>query len=90
MKVVFNDNWNYTIFEDGERLYLLVLCGTIGVFERLIELHGEEIRLWKEGGVKGLMPLIESIRNAPQKFDDRHIRDDSRHNQALKEHNNLV
>lgn len=68
MQRVAEASWEYIVWEHEGRLFLDVLCGTVGIFDVVIELNEEERRTWETLGVAGIKPLIESIRNTPERY----------------------
>ena len=73
MQRLAEENWDYIVWEHDGRLFLDVLCGTVGLFDVVIELNEEERVLWETEGVTGLKPLIQSIRYSPQRYFERRV-----------------
>ena len=65
--------WDYTLYRDGERLVLVVVCGTVGIFEWAVTLTAEERAVWEAEGMTGLSDLVRAIRNNPVAFTDRRV-----------------
>lgn len=73
MKVVAEETWSWMLFEDASRLYLSVLCGTVALFERFIELTDEEREQYRQQGVSYIEQLAAAVAGAPQQFAARHL-----------------
>ena len=73
MEKLAEGTWDYTLYRDGERLVLLVVCGTVGIFEWAVELTAEERAVWEAEGMTGLYYLVRAIRNNPVGFTDRRV-----------------
>ena len=65
--------WDYTLYRDGERLVLVVVCGTVVIFEWAVTLTAEERAVWEAEGMTGLSDLVRAIRNNPVAFTDRRV-----------------
>ncbi len=73
MKVIAQEEWSWTLLEDGERLVLSVLCGGAAMYELDIALSPEERALWETQGAPGLKPLIDAIKARPSDFLSRRV-----------------
>lgn len=73
MQKLAEGHWDYIVWEHEGRLFLDVLCGSVGLFDVVIELNEEERALWEREGVAGVMPLIHSIRYSPQRYFERRV-----------------
>jgi hypothetical protein len=65
--------WDYTLYGDGDRLVLVVLCGTVGLFEWAVALTAEERAVWEREGLEGLRPLVRAIQGDPAAFTARKV-----------------
>lgn len=57
------ETWSWMLDEIPEGLFLSVVCGTVGLYERSLLLEPSEIDAWRNGGPAALEPLVEAIRN---------------------------
>ena len=73
MEKLAEGTWDYTLYRDGERLVLVVVCGTVGIFEWAVTLTAEERAVWEAEGMDGLRYLVRAIRNNPVGFTDRRV-----------------
>jgi hypothetical protein len=73
METLAQGAWDYTLFQDGERIVLDVVCGTVGIFNVAVELTAEERRVWETEGMPGLRFLVRAIRDNPPAFADRKL-----------------
>ena len=42
MKVIAESTWSWLLYADGERRWLAVVCGTVGLYELVSELNADE------------------------------------------------
>jgi hypothetical protein len=73
MKELVNGGWDYTLFEDGDRLILSVPSGGVAVFEVNVVLSDEEAAAFRAQGIDGLQALIRQMRLKPSGFQARQI-----------------
>lgn len=73
MKELIKQNWSYTLFETDNRFILKVLCGTIGLYEIMIELNNLEIKLYEEKGKSFIEELALKIQTNPSSYKKRFI-----------------
>ena len=66
-------SWDYALYRDGDRLLLVVLCGTVGLFEWAVELTAEERADWEREGLDGLLTLARAIQGNPVAFPERKV-----------------
>jgi hypothetical protein len=71
VKVIEQEAWSYTLFEDGSRLILSVMAGGAGMFEVPIVLNDDELATYRREGIAGLSGLISDIRTHPGNFEAR-------------------
>ena len=72
MKLISQKSWDYSLYQDDERYYLSMLCGSVAMYGIAIELTEDEIVRVNEGGLSG---LVESVRMRPQAYSHRNISD---------------
>lgn len=70
MKLISQEAWSYLLYQDGERYFLSVLCGSVAMYGVTIELSADEIVKITEGSISS---LAKEIRNNPQPYNDRRI-----------------
>lgn len=73
MRALVHNGWEYTLFEDGDRLILSVPSGGVAVFEVNVVLTDEEAAAFRAQGVEGLQGLIRQMRLSPRSFQSRQI-----------------
>lgn len=61
-RVLHQEPWSWTLAETRDGLVLVVLCGTVGLYERAVLLEPAEVEAWRRDGPAGLEPLAEAIR----------------------------
>lgn len=75
MNALINKSWQYTLYEEGEKLLLSVVCGTVGVFTVNIELSETEKQAYLEKGERYIDELASEITYNPESFMPRNIAD---------------
>ena len=73
MKSILRKDWNYILYDNYGSLLISVICGTVGLFERNINLNNEELELYQKGGELYLDSLAEEIRSNPNNYNSRHV-----------------
>lgn len=73
MRALVHNGWEYTLFEDGDRLILSVPSGGVAVFEVNVVLTDEEAAAFRAQGLEGLQGLIRQMRLSPRSFQSRQI-----------------
>ncbi|MBK9367414.1 MAG: hypothetical protein IPN01_14035 [Deltaproteobacteria bacterium] len=73
MRALVHNGWEYTLFEDGDRLILSVPSGGVAVFEVNVVLTDEEAAAFRAQGIEGLQGLIRQMRLSPRSFQSRQI-----------------
>ena len=73
MRALVHNGWEYTLFEDGDRLILSVPSGGVAVFEVHVVLTDEEAAAFRAQGLEGLQGLIRQMRLSPRSFQRRQI-----------------
>ena len=71
MKVLAESTWSWLLYADGERRWLAVVCGTVGLFERVIELDANE-RALIAFDASQVEQLARAICAAPSRYQARH------------------
>jgi hypothetical protein len=66
--------WSWSLERTARGFELSVVCGTVGLYERVIVLAPQEVQMWEDGGAAALEQLVEAIRNdtAGDAFADRY------------------
>lgn len=71
MQLIDQRDWAWTLYADGERRYLSVLCGTIAMYELALELDaGERARI---GELGFLDALAREVAYRPDSYKARHV-----------------
>ncbi|ALN83392.1 hypothetical protein LC55x_0087 [Lysobacter capsici] len=71
MQLIDQRDWAWTLYADGERRYLSVLCGTIASYELTLELDaGERARIGEQGFVDA---LASEVAYRPDSYKARHV-----------------
>lgn len=73
MEVVAQENWSWMLYHAPNSYYLSVVCGSVGIYTRDIELTKEEILEFKEKGIPYINSLALKIRKTPHLFKERHL-----------------
>ncbi len=68
MKIVLSEPWKYTLYQEGEAMKLVVLCGTHALYEVFVDLEPEEIKGWKEKGKGYIDSLALEVHSSPDRF----------------------
>ena len=71
MRALVHNGWEYTLFEDGDRLILSVPSGGVAVFEVNVVLTDEEVAAFRAQGIEGLQGLIRQMRLSPRSSQSR-------------------
>lgn len=58
-----DETWSWTLYRTVEGLLLVVVCGSVGLYERSLLLTADEAALWERFGPAGLEPLVDAVRN---------------------------
>lgn len=72
MDKVFQESWSYTLYRDGERYILSVVCGGVGMYELNIPLDDEEVRV--VGDQAEVAKLAKKIRDESSQYAARSVR----------------
>lgn len=73
MEKLAESAWDYTLYRDGDRLILEVVCGTVALFEWAVFLTEGERAQWQAEGMPGLRFLVQAIRDNPRAFTERKV-----------------
>ena len=73
MEKIIDKDWNYTLYKDGGKLILSVLCGTVAMFDLNVPLNEEEKEDFYLKGEVFLDDLAEKIRFSPPAYQERSI-----------------
>lgn len=71
MKVIAESTWSWLLYADGECRWLSVVCGTVGLYELVIELDADE-RALIASDANQVEQLARSICGAPMRYRSRH------------------
>lgn len=71
MKVIAESTWSWMLYGEGERRWLTVVCGTVGLYEIVIELDPEERQCIADDPAQ-IEPLARAICGAPSRYRARH------------------
>ncbi|MCK6517577.1 hypothetical protein L6R46_21255 [Myxococcota bacterium] len=74
MRALVEGGWDFTLFEDGDRLILSVPSGGVAIFEVNVALTDEEAATFRAQGIEGLQPLIHELRRSPRRSRGRQIK----------------
>ncbi len=72
MKILKKKDYSYILFEEEGKTYLYVLCGTVGVYELIIELSIEEKMKYINNKEK-LEKFVYEITSSPDSFRSRKV-----------------
>lgn len=72
MDKVFQESWSYTLYRDGARYILSVVCGGVGMYTLNIPLDDEEASA--AGDQAAVADLAKRIRTNPKQYADRSIK----------------
>lgn len=71
---LISEPWDFDLVEhDDGRLILTVVCGTVGIFEVVIELSDAETARFHEVGRASVIELRNRIVGDPMAFGDRNL-----------------
>lgn len=71
-RVLHSEPWDFDLVEEDDgRLMLTVVCGTIGIFEVVIELNEDERTSFLEKGRDFVIDLKNLILEDPMSFSER-------------------
>lgn len=70
LKKIKEEAWSYTLYEKGSKQFLSVLCGTIAMYETVIELNEDEKTIVRLGNIE---KLVKAIRENTSQYHDRRI-----------------
>ncbi len=73
MEVVSEETWSWMLFHNSDSYYLSVVCGSVGIFTRDIELTKSEIVKFESEGLSYVKSLASQISQNPSIFENRHL-----------------
>jgi hypothetical protein len=69
MTELIKKQWNYRLFLNASNEYVLVvLCGSVGLYEVEVRLNSTQINDYKLKGESVIDKLAEAIRSNPKKY----------------------
>jgi hypothetical protein len=71
MEVIAQKPWSWTLFSDGGRLFLSVVCGGVGMYEMDLELTDGEAGSYRQTGSEYLDHLAGAVRSTPTDCESR-------------------
>ena len=74
MNVLAQDRWSFTLEDHGDRLLLVVVCGTVAVHDVVLELSDDEQAAWSTDGVVAIRALAARVQARPQAYLARSVR----------------
>lgn len=76
MKKLIEKTWSYILYQtDDNNLIFSVVCGTVGLYQRNIQLNEEEKAEFEKKGESYLEALAENIRQSADSYKPRHIQE---------------
>lgn len=75
MQVLAEETWSWLLLTDAEQYWLIVVCGSVGLYERCIQLDQIEVADWHEHGAPALRQLSRRICGSPAAWTTRHLPD---------------
>ena len=57
---ILKREWEYTFYKEGENFYLSVLCGSVALYDLIIQLDSNELLQYHEDGQTYLNKLASS------------------------------
>jgi len=73
MKEIAQKYMFYTLYQDGDRYLLEVVCGTVGIYELVVELSTQETAQFLENGIPWIEAMAIAIRNRPGDYFARRV-----------------
>jgi hypothetical protein len=61
METLIDKPWNYTLYKEQDKFLLIVLCGTVGMFEKEHYLTEDELKNYQEKGESYIDELAAGI-----------------------------
>lgn len=76
MKKLVEKTWSYILYQtDDNNLIFSVVCGTVGLYQRNIQLNEQEKSEFEKQGQNYLDVLAEEVRQSADKYKSRHIQE---------------
>jgi hypothetical protein len=73
MEVIAEQPWSWMLIADGDRLFLSVVCGGVGVYDVDVELSGDEVANYGQSGNEYLNQFARAVSAAPISFEARRL-----------------
>jgi hypothetical protein len=73
MEVIAEKPWSWMLFATGDRLFLSVVCGGVGVYDVDLELTVAEAASYRQIGKAYIDELANAIRAKPAEFESRWV-----------------
>lgn len=73
MKNISIKAWEYSFYEEQGKYFLSVMCGSVGIFELLLQLGDEEVQKYKSNGLSYIEMLVKDIQSLPSNYLYRNI-----------------
>lgn len=74
LKEIARETWSFIFYSHGDRYFLSVACGTVGVYCLDIELTQKERKAYLEEGIEYVAQLAKTFYFDPDEFKFRHIK----------------
>ena len=71
MNVIAESPWSWMLYAQGEKRWLAVICGSVGLYEMVIELDADERACIANS--LDVEPLARAISGAPSHYRSRHL-----------------
>lgn len=68
MKEIYKKNWVYSFYENNGKYFVDVLCGTVGMYNLLVQLNDIEIESYVKYGITYIDSLVKKIQENPSAF----------------------
>lgn len=72
MDKIFQESWSYTLYRDGDRYILSVVCGGVGMYELNIPLNDMEVNVVDDQSA--VAALAKEIRVDPKRYVARSVK----------------
>lgn len=73
MQVLAEETWDWMLLREDARYFLSVVCGSVGIYERNLELDPQEVEQYQRQGNSFLKELARQVAYQPQNFKARHL-----------------
>src|SRR5690606_23013462 len=75
MQVLAEETWSWLLLAEAAQHWLIVVCGSVGLYERCIQLDPSEVQYWQDHGAPALRQLSRRICGSPAAWTTRHLPD---------------